>query len=442
MANPFLVLGGIAVGVITAAFGVLAVPGWVASAQDAAAQNDLGNIVAAQSAAMAEGRVVTTLDGLSGGDWGANVTLSAGVDVELSANAQSFGVIAVSQTGRAYGRISGGKAHEAESRDALLELVPFRCEWYGAGLDDLGVDVDLTQCDWYVPPRTTLAYTVRCDVPTTVYLPVRNPNGTVTWSDDQTAELDGAAATYSRALAAGTTYKLTYVGTAGAFNTPDQEGGASAGAASRACYRSVDTWTSDESASTGENAFAQMVNLTSVPSSIPAITSAKSMFAGATSFNASLASWDMSKVTSTASMFEGATAFNRPVSGWSLTSVTDSTKMFRGATSFAQDAGATLTRSNAVGVFYDAVSTITPRCQLGQVVVSVRVDNKGESPMTVAWSTPYGSKTASVISAPTGGTSTAANARATSIPAGAVTFTITTADGTRTITGSYPALSC
>lgn len=28
MANPFLVLGGIAVGIITATFGILQVPGW------------------------------------------------------------------------------------------------------------------------------------------------------------------------------------------------------------------------------------------------------------------------------------------------------------------------------------------------------------------------------------------------------------------------------
>ena len=54
MANPFLVLGGIAVGIITATFGVLSVPGWVESAQDAAAVNDLSNLRAAQAKHAAE----------------------------------------------------------------------------------------------------------------------------------------------------------------------------------------------------------------------------------------------------------------------------------------------------------------------------------------------------------------------------------------------------
>src|SRR5690606_11148725 len=49
MANPFLVIGGIAVGVATAAFGILSVPGWISAAQDAAAINDMSNIRIAQA---------------------------------------------------------------------------------------------------------------------------------------------------------------------------------------------------------------------------------------------------------------------------------------------------------------------------------------------------------------------------------------------------------
>jgi len=52
LANPFLVLGGIAVGVITAAFGLMQVPGWIAGAQNAAAANDLAAIRTAQAASM------------------------------------------------------------------------------------------------------------------------------------------------------------------------------------------------------------------------------------------------------------------------------------------------------------------------------------------------------------------------------------------------------
>ncbi|SDH42460.1 hypothetical protein [Microbacterium sp. 77mftsu3.1] len=61
MASPFLVLGGIAVGIITAAFGVLAVPGWVASAQDASAINELSNLRDAQAVTINEtGRYAST----------------------------------------------------------------------------------------------------------------------------------------------------------------------------------------------------------------------------------------------------------------------------------------------------------------------------------------------------------------------------------------------
>ena len=54
MANPFLVLGGVAVGVITAGIGVLAVPGWINGSQDSAAHNDLAQVAAAQSVALTE----------------------------------------------------------------------------------------------------------------------------------------------------------------------------------------------------------------------------------------------------------------------------------------------------------------------------------------------------------------------------------------------------
>lgn len=52
MPNPFLVLGGVAVGVITAGIGVLAVPGWIDNANDSAAINDLGSIRGGESAAI------------------------------------------------------------------------------------------------------------------------------------------------------------------------------------------------------------------------------------------------------------------------------------------------------------------------------------------------------------------------------------------------------
>ena len=66
MTNPFLVLGGVAVGIITAGIGVLAVPGWVNSANDSAAITDLNSVAGAQSArTTVDGRYASTLDTLT-----------------------------------------------------------------------------------------------------------------------------------------------------------------------------------------------------------------------------------------------------------------------------------------------------------------------------------------------------------------------------------------
>jgi len=82
MANPFLVLGGIAVSVITATIGVLQVPGWVASAHEAAAVNDLAAIRAAQSASQSQhGRFFTDPAALTDGSLGVKFELSGGVEL-------------------------------------------------------------------------------------------------------------------------------------------------------------------------------------------------------------------------------------------------------------------------------------------------------------------------------------------------------------------------
>lgn len=63
MAHPFIVIGSVAVTVVTAGIGLVTVPGWVESAQDEAARGDLAQIAAVQTASLAEhGRIVTDLD--------------------------------------------------------------------------------------------------------------------------------------------------------------------------------------------------------------------------------------------------------------------------------------------------------------------------------------------------------------------------------------------
>jgi hypothetical protein len=48
-------LGGVITSAVTAAAGVVAVPGWVDAAYDAAAVNDLASVASAQGVSMSEG---------------------------------------------------------------------------------------------------------------------------------------------------------------------------------------------------------------------------------------------------------------------------------------------------------------------------------------------------------------------------------------------------
>ena len=84
-------------------------------------------------------------------------------------------------------------------------------------------------------------------------------------------------------------------------------------------------------------AFLASVNLIDVPSNLPAtVTDMSAMFAGASSFNQSLDSWDTGQVTTMSTMFAEASSFNGDVSGWDTGLVTNMSNMFLGASSFNQ----------------------------------------------------------------------------------------------------------
>ena len=67
------------------------------------------------------------------------------------------------------------------------------------------------------------------------------------------------------------------------------------------------------------------------------VTSMKTMFIRASSFNGDLSSWDVSRVTDMRGMFLIASAFNQDISSWDVSRVTDMRGMFLGASAFNRD---------------------------------------------------------------------------------------------------------
>lgn len=134
MANPFLVLGGIAVGLVTATFGVLQVPGWVASAQDASAKNDVAQVSIYESASLsktgvAQASLTTAVDAQNQPvDLGVDVSTSASADdVDIlvnSTNNKEYAVLVKSESGNSFLRVDGGKIIEIQ-KGATLDAASY-----------------------------------------------------------------------------------------------------------------------------------------------------------------------------------------------------------------------------------------------------------------------------------------------------------------------------
>ena len=85
-------------------------------------------------------------------------------------------------------------------------------------------------------------------------------------------------------------------------------------------------------------AFFQAVNLSEVPTQIPAgVTSLRGTFQEATAFNGDISNWDVSQVSDMENLFNSASAFKGDLSSWDVSSVTNMRAMFVSAYVFNSD---------------------------------------------------------------------------------------------------------
>lgn len=345
MANPFLVLGGIAVGIVVATFGVLQVPGWVASAQDAAAINDLSVIRDAQAAeASNKGRYAPSLTDLSVASNGATFTLSSEDRIELLTvdDTQSrWCGVAKSDSGRYFASSNEGvdTRSYADIQSALLG----------------------SSCDWAAQSKyspTTIAFTLDtrapgCVTPGISFGP-ETPEATIDWgdgSDTRGATSGNNTHTYA------TPGKYTVLVDGRVFEVAD-----SAPTSTR-CLVSVDWWGEKTDTVSTRSAFVGAVNLEHVAQPPSTVTQMRAMFEGtgekltglsdwdtsrvtdmarmfaSSSFNGDITRWNTSRVTTMSQMFSMNSAFNQPIGGWDVGNLTIADSMFMSADSFNQPLG-------------------------------------------------------------------------------------------------------
>jgi hypothetical protein len=196
----------------------------------------------------------------------------------------------------------------------------------GATASGGGTDTTLT--DPHSPFNTNTNFTLRFNAGP-ITLPVTGTNITVDFGSGPTASLSGTLVTAGQVKVYGT---ITGFGSGSAWTGAN-------------LLTSVTTW-GTSSITSLNYAFYNATNLTSVPATLPStVTNLNGTFFGASIFNSTLSTWDVSRVTTMNSMFKNAIAFTAAgLDSWAPFSCTAMNNMFQGTS-------AAYTRTDATGTF-------------------------------------------------------------------------------------------
>lgn len=315
MANPFLVVGGIAIGIVVATFGVLQVPGWVESAQDASAINDMRIVHDSQAVLSAAGGAYTAdLAALRSSTGGTTFDLSSPDRVTylgVSDDSTSWCGVVQSDSGR-YFASSNLVPLSAGSTTVKGATLLAGCENGSAG--DYQANTIVFRLDTTAPGCASPGVSPR-----------GHSGARITWGDGNTTRATDGMNIHNYAKPG--VYNVTVEGAVPAWN--------GLWPASAKCITAVTEW-GDTGTSSAMSMFQGASNLRSVSKPPTGIKNMQAMFNGATSFNGDISDWDVSKVERMGSMFEGATAFNQDLR-WDVSNVTDFSNMFASAYAFNGD---------------------------------------------------------------------------------------------------------
>ena len=163
-----------------------------------------------------------------------------------------------------------------------------------------------------------------------ITLPVSGSGMTISWGDNQTST--GVSTTTTHTYASPGIYTVAVTGGLEQFHLNNDQPNAAMLSSIKQWGNA--TWTSMSGAFDG--ASSMVYRATDTPD-LSLVTDMSLMFAGASSFNGDISSWDVAGVTDMSRMFQFASSFNQPLDGWDTSSVTTMSQMFAGAYPFNGD---------------------------------------------------------------------------------------------------------